>query len=174
MTFQLYDDVAPETARRISGLAEAGYYDGLSIFRVINDFVLQFGDPTENGQVSDPDPIRPRVEYSFDDEFDADFLFTGDGQLAMANSGKDTNSSQFFITEGPQRQLDGNFTLFGQLLRGFDVRDAISELPVGATTAAPFEPADRQQRRGVPKPDGRRDAVRAGRWHRGRVVQRRR
>ncbi len=131
MTFQLYDDIAPETARRISGLADAGYYDGLSIFRVINDFVLQFGDPTENGQNSDP--IRPRVEYSFDDEFDPDFLFTGDGQLAMANSGKDTNSSQFFITEGPQRQLDGNFTLFGQLIRGFDVRDTISDLPTGAS-----------------------------------------
>ena len=123
MVFQLFDDVAPETVDRIAGLAEAGYYDGLNIFRVIDDFVLQFGDPTENGQ--NPDPIRPRVEFSFDDEFDADTLLVGDGQLAMANSGKDTNSSQFFLTDGPQRFLDGNHTVFGQLVDGFATRDAI-------------------------------------------------
>jgi len=59
MRFQFFDQVAPETVDRLTGLAEAGYYDDLSIFRVIDDFVLQFGDPTENGQ--NPDPLRPRV-----------------------------------------------------------------------------------------------------------------
>ena len=129
MTFQLFDDVAPETVDRISGLAEAGYYDGLNIFRVIDDFVLQFGDPTENGQ--NPDPVRPRVEFSFDDEFDPDAVLAGDGQLAMANSGKDTNSSQFFLTDGPQRFLDGNHTVFGQLVSGFATRDAILAVETG-------------------------------------------
>ncbi len=129
LTYQLYDDIAPETVRRISGLAEAGYYDDLRIFRVAPDFIFQFGSPGENG--NNTDPVRPEVEYQFDDEFDADFVYNGDGQLAMANAGKDTNSSQFFVTqEAPgdgtdKRILDGNFTLFGQMLRGFDIRDDI-------------------------------------------------
>jgi cyclophilin family peptidyl-prolyl cis-trans isomerase len=129
MTFQLFDNVAPETVRRITGLAESGYYDNVEYFRVIDDFIIQTGDPTENG--ANTNPLRARVDFQFDDEFDPDFLFTGDGQLAMANAGRDTNTSQFFVTEGDQRFLDGNFTLFGQLIRGFDVRDAISEIEVG-------------------------------------------
>jgi cyclophilin family peptidyl-prolyl cis-trans isomerase len=129
MVFQLFDDVAPETVDRISGLADAGYYDGLNIFRIIDGFVLQFGDPTENGQ--NPSPLRPRVDFSFDDEFDTDALFTGDGQLAMANSGKDTNSSQFFLTDGTPVALNGNHTVFGQLVRGFGTRDTIMDVPTG-------------------------------------------
>ncbi|MEM1011026.1 MAG: peptidylprolyl isomerase [Planctomycetota bacterium] len=129
LTYQLFDDVAPETVRRISGLAESGFYDDLRIFRVVPDFIFQFGSPGENGTNSNP--VRDEVEFRFDDEFDADFVYNGDGQLAMANAGKDTNGSQFFVTQElatpgtDKRILDGNFTLFGQLLRGFDVRDDI-------------------------------------------------
>ena len=149
MLFQLFDGFAPETVDRISGLADSGYYDGLRIFRSIDGFIIQFGDPTENN--NNPNPIRDRVEFSFDDEFDPDNVFTGFGQMAMANSGKDTNSSQFFVTDsdggplpGPDGELDtdddevadppaflnGNHTVFGQLLTGFPILDAITAQPV--------------------------------------------
>ena len=137
MTYQLFDNIAPETVRRIAGLADTGFYDGLQIFRVVNDFVFQFGSPTNNGQSGPASGVKP--DFTFDDEFDPDALFTGDGQLAMANSGKDTNSSQFFVTEGDQRFLDLNHTVFGQLIRGFNVRNAISDAEVtGQTPNAPI------------------------------------
>lgn len=122
MVFQLFDDVAPETVRRIKGLVQAGFYDGLTFHRVINNFVLQGGDPAGTGSGD--------VGYKFDDEFNPGVSFTGDGQLAMANSGKDTNGSQFFITEGAARFLDFNHTVFGQLVRGFATRNAISDVSV--------------------------------------------
>ncbi len=132
MTYQLFDNIAPETVRRIAGLSDSGFYDGLRIFRVVNDFVFQFGSPTNNGLSGPAAGLKP--DFTFDDEFDPDGLFTGDGQLAMANSGKDTNSSQFFVTEGPQRFLDLNHTIFGQLVRGFNVRNAISDVDVNGQT----------------------------------------
>lgn len=140
MLFELYDDVAPETVRRISGLANTGFYDGLEIFRVVPDFVFQFGSPANDGtNIVDPGPDEQRgtaddvisPEFRFDDEFDPNVLFTGDGQLAMANSGKDTNSSQFFVTDGSPRFLDGNHTIFGQLVRGFGVRNEIMAVETG-------------------------------------------
>lgn len=132
MLFQLFDNIAPETVRRITGLANTGFYDGLRIFRVSNNFVFQFGSPTNNGLSGPAAGLPP--DFTFDDEFDPDVLFAGDGQLAMANSGKDTNSSQFFVTEGAQRFLDLNHTIFGQLIRGFSVRNAITDVPVTGET----------------------------------------
>ena len=132
MTYQLFNNIAPETVRRIAGLADSGFYDGLQIFRVVNDFVFQFGSPTNNGLSGPSAGLKP--DFTFDDEFDPDVLFAGDGQLAMANSGKDTNSSQFFVTEGDQRFLDLNHTVFGQLIRGFNVRNAITDVPVTGQT----------------------------------------
>ncbi|MGC4032041.1 MAG: peptidylprolyl isomerase [Tepidisphaeraceae bacterium] len=120
MVFQLFNDTAPETVRRITGLINAKYYDGLTFHRIINDFVIQGGDPSGDGTGG--------PAFSFDDEFDVNTTFTGTGQLAMANSGKDTNGSQFFITEGPQRLLDNNHTIFGQLVRGEATRAAISDV----------------------------------------------
>src|SRR5690606_29416313 len=67
-------------------------------------------------------------------EFNPNSIFSGDGQLAMANSGKDTNGSQFFITEGPQRFLDFNHTILGQLVRGKATRDAISDIAVDGSS----------------------------------------
>jgi cyclophilin family peptidyl-prolyl cis-trans isomerase len=124
MEFQLFNDRAPDTVRRISGLVQSGFYDGLTFHRILEDFVLQGGDPAGNG-TGGPD-------FRFDDEFEANTLFTGNGQLAMANSGKDTNGSQFFVTIGNQRFLDFNHTVFGQLVRGFDVMNAIEQVPVGS------------------------------------------
>ena len=120
MVFQLFDDLAPQTVTRFKGLVNAGFYDGLTFHRVINDFVIQGGDPAGNGSGG--------TGYQFEDEFNPAALFTGNGQLAMANSGKDTNGSQFFITEKPQRGLDFNHTIFGQLVQGESTRQSISNL----------------------------------------------
>ena len=102
-------------SRRSRGLVEANFYDNLTFHRVVPDFVIQGGDPPGDGTGG--------PGFQFDDEFHPDAIFTGDAQLAMANSGKDTNGSQFFVTIGPQRHLDFNHTIFGQLVRGRDVLD---------------------------------------------------
>ncbi|HMO26889.1 MAG TPA: peptidylprolyl isomerase, partial [Tepidisphaeraceae bacterium] len=128
MEFQLFDDTAPLTVRSIKGLVDSGFYNGLTFHRILEDFVIQGGDPAGNGSGG--------PEWRFDDEFDPNSFFTGNGQLAMANSGKDTNGSQFFVTvkdptNGPPRFLDGNHAIFGQLVRGFDVFNAVRSVPVG-------------------------------------------
>lgn len=122
MVFQLFDDLAPKTVAQIKSLVNAGFYDGLTFHRIIDGFVIQGGDPEGNGSGG--------PGFSFDDEFNVEAIFSGNGQLAMANSGKDTNGSQFFITEGPQRLLDFNHTIFGQLVRGETMRQQISNLSV--------------------------------------------
>lgn len=120
MTFELLRDVAPNTVDTIGGLAQAGFYNGLTFHRVIKNFVIQGGDPLGTGGGG--------PGFTFDDELNTTALFSGNGQLAMANSGKDTNGSQFFITVGQQRPLDLNYTIFGQLVRGFDVLTAINSV----------------------------------------------
>ena len=114
MTFMLFRDIAPHTVDVIRGLTAGGFYTGNTIFhRVVPGFVIQGGDPGTNGMGG---PV-----FRYDDEFDPTAIFSGNGQLALANSGKDTDGSQFFVTLGAQRELDFGYTIFGQLLRGFDV-----------------------------------------------------
>ncbi len=124
MVFQLFRDTAPRTVDLISGFVKSKFYDGLTFHRIVRNFVIQGGDPQGDGTGG--------PGFEFDDEFHVDSIFTGNGQLAMANSGKDTNGSQFFVTLGTQRGLDHNHTIFGQLVRGFDVLTRISEVEVGA------------------------------------------
>ena len=124
MVFELLRDVAPNTVDHIAGMAQAGFYDGLTFHRVIDKFMIQGGDPLGTGTGG--------PEYQIDDEYHRDAIFTGRGQLAMAKSGDDTNGSQFFITDGSPRHLDFNHTIFGQLVRGWGVLKDISEVPVGA------------------------------------------
>lgn len=118
MVFQLFDDIAPVTVQKISGLVNDGFYDGLKIHRIVKDFVIQGGDPLGTGTGG--------PGFKFGDEFSPDAIFSGNGQLAMANSGKDTNGSQFFVTVGSQRFLDFNHTIYGQLVQGFDVLAALN------------------------------------------------
>ena len=114
MTLMLFRDRAPKTVDVFQGLAAAGFYNSNTIFhRVIPGFMIQGGDPQTNGSGG--------AIFRYDDEFHPRAIFSGHGQLALANSGKDTCSSQFFITQGQQRFLDFGYTLFGQLLRGFNV-----------------------------------------------------
>jgi cyclophilin family peptidyl-prolyl cis-trans isomerase len=114
MTFMLFHDLAPHTVDVIQGLTAGGLYTSNTIFhRVVPGFVIQGGDPSTNGMGG--------PAFRYDDEFHPRALFSGSGQLALANSGKDTDGSQFFVTFGPQRHLDFGYTLFGQLVRGFNV-----------------------------------------------------
>ena len=127
LTFKLFDTLAPESVGKIKTLVQQGFYNGLSFHRVIKNFMVQGGDPVGNGTGG--------AGFSFADEFNSKAIFSGTGQLALANSGKDTNSSQFFVTTGPQRALDFNHSIIGQLVKGFDVLDKIQNVPTSQTSA---------------------------------------
>lgn len=122
LTLMLFRDRAPHTIDVFTGLSGSGFYNSNTIFhRVIPGFMIQGGDPATNGSGG--------PAFRYDDEFHPRAIFSGSGQLALANSGKDTDGSQFFITLGPQRFLDFGYTLFGQLLRGFSVVSNVINTP---------------------------------------------
>jgi peptidylprolyl isomerase len=116
-TIQLYADKAPITVNSFVFLAKQGYFDGVTFHRVLEGFMAQGGDPTGTGNGG--------PGYSFVNE-DSDLTFDKAGVVAMANAGRDTNGSQFFITFSPQQRLDGDYTIFGQVTSGMDVVNAIS------------------------------------------------
>jgi cyclophilin family peptidyl-prolyl cis-trans isomerase len=127
MTFMLFRDIAPHTVDVIQGLTAGGLYTSNTIFhRVIAGFMNQGGDPLTNGTGG---PV-----FRYDDEFNPQAIFSGNGQLALANSGKDTDGSQFFVTVAPYRFGDFGYTIFGQLLRGFSVLSNINNTPVDANS----------------------------------------
>ena len=117
ITFELYDEDAPKTVDNFRTLAEKGYYDGLSFHRIIRDFMIQGGCPQGTGTGG--------PGYEFEDEINQHKVTRG--ALAMANSGPDTNGSQFFIvTTEAAPWLDGKHTVFGRVTSGMDVVDEIS------------------------------------------------
>lgn len=145
MQIKLFPDVAPKAVENFLTHAEDGYYDGLTFHRVLEDFMIQTGDPTGTGGGGESIYGAP-----FEDEFH-DHLFNIRGALSMANAGPGTNGSQFFIVQGPRavdeadftreypdeiRQayleqggafwLDGDHTVFGQVIEGIDIVDAIA------------------------------------------------
>ncbi|PIR74642.1 MAG: peptidylprolyl isomerase [Candidatus Magasanikbacteria bacterium CG10_big_fil_rev_8_21_14_0_10_47_10] len=121
---ELFNDDAPKTVANFLKLASSGFYDGTTFHRVIPDFMIQGGDPLSK----DNDPSNDGTGgpgYSFDDEINDHKLVKG--ALAMANSGPNTNGSQFFIvTADATPWLDGKHTAFGMVTEGQDVVDAIS------------------------------------------------
>jgi peptidylprolyl isomerase len=121
---QLYTQVAPKACENFIGLAEKGYYNGLLFHRVIKGFMIQGGDPSGDGTGGQSLWGAP-----FEDEVDKDVQFEKAGILAMANSGPNTNGSQFFITVSPQPQLNMKHTIFGEVISGYDVVKKISETP---------------------------------------------
>ncbi|MEQ8847590.1 peptidylprolyl isomerase [Botrimarina sp.] len=125
MVFELFDDRAPRATSRVATLAAIDFYDDLTFHRVIDNFVIQGGDPDGDGTGGSP-------LANFDDQYHPDLQHNRSGLLSYAKSADDTNDSQFFITEGAQRGLDFNHTVFGVLVEGEDVRAAISDTETGA------------------------------------------
>lgn len=113
IVIELFADRAPITVNNFVFLAEQGFYDNTTFFRVLPDFIAQGGDPIGIG-VGGPG-------YQFADEIDFDLTFDEAGYLAMANRGPNTNGSQFFITFGPATHLNGNHTIFGKVVEGMEV-----------------------------------------------------
>ena len=119
IVLELYARHAPATVNNFIFLARQGFYDGVRFHRVIADFMIQGGDPTGSG--------RGGPGYRFADELRDNPLKHGAGALSMANAGPDTNGSQFFITHCPQPHLDGRHTVFGQVVEGQPVVDAVRQ-----------------------------------------------
>jgi peptidylprolyl isomerase len=123
--FKLFPEVAPKTVENFVGLAKKGYYDGIIFHRVIKNFMIQGGDPTGSGRGGNSLWGKP-----FKDEFAPGIVFDRSGILAMANSGRNTNGSQFFITTKPTPWLNGRHTIFGEVVDGFDVMNMIENTKV--------------------------------------------
>ena len=119
---ELMPQTAPKACENFTKLVEKGYYNGLTFHRVIKDFMIQGGDPTGTG--AGGESIWGR---EFEDEIDIDVKFNKPGILAMANAGRNTNGSQFFITVAPTPHLDSRHTVFGKVTQGMDVVQAIPE-----------------------------------------------
>jgi peptidyl-prolyl cis-trans isomerase A (cyclophilin A) len=139
VVIRLFPDQAPKTVRNFVELAEGGkewtdprtgqattskLYDGTIFHRVIPDFMIQGGDPLGSG--------RGGPGYKFADEIHPDLRFDRPYLLAMANAGPGTNGSQFFITVAPTPWLNGKHTIFGEVIEGADVVDAITRLKTGS------------------------------------------
>ena len=116
---ELYPQHAPKTVNNFIFLAREGFYDGVTFHRVIDNFMIQGGDPTGTG--------RGGPGYKFEDEIRGNPLRHERGVISMANAGPNTNGSQFFITHAPQPHLDGKHTVFGKVVAGQDVVDAIEQ-----------------------------------------------
>lgn len=110
---QLFSAKVPRTVNNFVFLAREGFYDNTIFHRVINDFMVQGGDPTGTGMGG--------PGYRFKDEFDSSLRHNGPGMLSMANAGPNTNGSQFFITHVATPWLDNKHTVFGQVIKGLDV-----------------------------------------------------
>ena len=120
---QLFSEVAPKAVENFEGLAKKGYYDGVTFHRVIDNFMIQGGDPTGTGRGGESIWGKP-----FEDEFSPDYTFDKPGILAMANAGPGTNGSQFFITLVPTPWLNNHHTIFGKVIKGMDVVQAIGKV----------------------------------------------
>jgi peptidyl-prolyl cis-trans isomerase B (cyclophilin B) len=116
---QLHDDKVPKTVANFEKLANQGFYNGLKFHRVIADFMVQTGCPQGTGTGG--------PGYKFADEFHKDLKHDGPGILSMANSGPNTNGSQFFITHVATPWLDGKHSVFGRVIQGQDVVNAIKQ-----------------------------------------------
>ena len=113
VNINLLPDKSPVTVANFVNLAKKGYYDGLKFHRVIDNFMAQGGDPTGTGMGG--------PGYRFEDEVNNGLNFSKAGKLAMANAGPGTNGSQFFITTVPTEWLNGNHTIFGEVVSDADL-----------------------------------------------------
>ena len=116
---ELYADKVPKTVENFETLAAKGFYNGLKFHRVIEDFMIQTGCPKGTGTGD--------AGYKFNDEFHKDLKHSGPGVLSMANSGPNTNGSQFFITHVATPWLDRKHSVFGKVIEGQDIVDSIKQ-----------------------------------------------
>ena len=114
---ELYADKTPKTVQNFIDLSNSGFYDGVIFHRVIPGFMAQTGDPDGTGTGG--------PGYTFEDEFHPSLSHDSEGILSMANRGPDTNGSQFFITYGPTPHLDNMHSVFGKVVEGQDLIEAI-------------------------------------------------
>ena len=124
---ELFADQTPKTVENFAGLSEKGYYNGVIFHRVIDNFMIQGGDPTGTGRGGES-----FEGGKFADEFVSSLRHDGPGVLSMANAGPNTNGSQFFITLVATPHLDGKHTVFGKVINGMDVVVAIGKVKTGA------------------------------------------
>ncbi len=127
---ELFPKEAPKAVENFTKLANKGYYDGVIFHRVIDNFMIQGGDPTGTGRGGESIWGKP-----FEDEFSPDLKFDKPGLLAMANAGPNTNGSQFFITLVPTPWLNNHHTIFGKVIKGMDVVQAIGKVQ----TSKPYD-----------------------------------
>jgi cyclophilin family peptidyl-prolyl cis-trans isomerase len=127
MVIELFADKTPLTVNNFVFLSREGYYDGVIFHRVIDNFMVQGGDPTGTG--------RGGPGYKFADEFHPSLKHDKQGILSMANAGPATNGSQFFITHLPTPHLNGRHTVFGQVVEGLDVLMSIPARDPGNVNA---------------------------------------
>jgi peptidylprolyl isomerase len=132
---KLFPDVAPKAVENFTGHIRDGYYDGVIFHRVIPQFMIQGGDPTGTGRGGESIWGKP-----FEDETTDKVTFDREGILAMANAGPGTNGSQFFITTGETSWLQGNHTIFGEVVDGYDVVEKVES----AETDAMNRPKEKQ------------------------------
>ena len=118
IVIELYDDIAPVTVNSFVFLAREGWYDNVTFHRVMPGFVAQTGDPLGMGYGG--------PGYVFDNEINPDYTYDGPGVVGMANSGADTNGSQFFISFGAVPDLNGGYTVFGKVIEGMDVVESLT------------------------------------------------
>lgn len=133
---KLFPKVAPKACENFLTLVNNHYYDGIIFHRVIKDFMVQTGDPTGTGRGGHSCWNKP-----FQDEVTAEVAFDKPGILAMANAGPNTNGSQFFITTKKTSWLNMHHTIFGEVVKGFDVVQKIE----GVKTGFGDKPIDEQK-----------------------------
>jgi len=129
----LLPDVAPKAVENFKKLAEKGYYDDVSFHRIIPQFMIQGGDPTGTGAGG-----QSIWGQSFEDEFSPNHRFDRPGLLAMANKGPSTNGSQFFITTVATTWLNDKHTIFGEVVKGYDVVEKLEA--TGTSSGRPSSP----------------------------------
>jgi peptidyl-prolyl cis-trans isomerase-like 1 len=126
ITVELYWEHAPKTCTNFAELSRRGYFDGIKFHRIIRDFMIQTGDPTGTGRGG-----ASIYGPTFEDEIHPDLKHTGAGIVSMANSGPNTNGSQFFITLAPAQWLDGKHAIFGRIQSGMGIVQRIGLVNTG-------------------------------------------
>jgi len=126
---ELYCEEVAKTCGNFLALAASGYYDGTLFHRNIKGFMVQSGDPTGTGRGGKS--IYPTASGKFEDEIVDRLKHAERGVLSMANSGPNTNGSQFFLTYAKMPHLNGKYTIFGRLIGGQDTLDKMERVPVG-------------------------------------------